>query len=588
MAGVSGSDMEDLQQPSSAGRGLLSPLARAQYAALARLRWRIFVNGLRSSLGAFELGARTVAFVLYAFIGLGIGVGAGVYAYVIASGAQWQYLPIVFWGVCLLWQVVPIMLSTFQEQFDLGALLRFPVGFRSFFLLYLVFGLADVSTILGFLCCLGIFIGVTIAEPALFLWTAIVLLLFAAFNILLVRAVFAWIDRWLSQRRTREIVGALFMVLVLSLQLVNPALWQHGRPSQGSRGQQAQFYRKLLAEPWVQTVEKAMTWLPPGLAAAAVEKAADQQPEPALESLGIKVLFLFAVGAVLGVRLRAEFRGENLGAAPALTKTSAKSPASRERIGQVEGNSAASASAPASPIGAIIGKEFQTMVRTLPLLYAVGAPLILVLVISGPFIRAGIHGHMPLWAFPMCVFFAQLGFRQMFGNNLGTEGAGIQLYFIAPTPLRTVMLAKNLCHSAVFAVALVVAGFLATARLGQPDALIVAITIAWLLFALPINLAVGNILSITMPYRVNPGRISRQRGSQASTIISLLLQAGVLGMGAAVFQICYFAGMLWMAIPSFLLLAMVAVLVWLRILANSDDIAAQRKDMLLATLMKSD
>jgi ABC-2 type transport system permease protein len=193
---------------------------------------------------------------------------------------------------------------------------------------------------------------------------------------------------------------------------------------------------------------------------------------------------------------------------------------------------------------------------------------------------------MPLWAFPICVFFAQLGFRQLFGNNLGTEGAGIQLYFIAPTPLRTVLLAKNLCHSAVFAVALVVAGFLATARLGQPDALIVAITIAWLLFALPINLAVGNILSITMPYRVNPGRISRQRGSQASTIISLLLQAGVLGMGAAVFQICYFAGMLWLAIPSFLLLAVVAVLVWLRILANSDDIAAQRKDMLLATLMK--
>jgi ABC-2 type transport system permease protein len=523
---------------------------------------------------------------LYGFIGLGIGVGAGVYAYVIASSAQWQYLPIVFWGVCLMWQVVPIMLSTFQEQFDLGALLRFPVGFRSFFLLYLVFGLADVSTILGFLCCLGIFIGVTIAEPALFLWTAIVLALFAAFNILLVRAIFAWIDRWLSQRRTREIAGALFMVLVLSLQLVNPALWQHGRPSQGSGRQQAEFYRKLLAEPWVQTVEQALAWLPPGLAAAAVEQAADQQPEPALESLGINAVFLFAVGAVLGVRLRAEYRGENLGATPALAKTSAKSPAGRERIAQTEWGSAASASAPASPIGAIIGKEFQTMMRTLPLLYAVGAPLILVLVISGPFIRTGIHDHMPLWAFPMCVFFAQLGFRQLFGNNLGTEGAGIQLYFIAPTPLRTVLLAKNLCHSAVFAVALVVAGFLATARLGQPDALIVAITIAWLLFALPINLAVGNILSITMPYRVNPGRISRQRGSQASTIISLLLQAGVLGMGAAVFQICYFAGMLWLAIPSFLLLAVVAVLVWLRILANSDDIAAQRKDMLLATLMK--
>jgi ABC-2 type transport system permease protein len=233
-------------------------------------------------------------------------------------------------------------------------------------------------------------------------------------------------------------------------------------------------------------------------------------------------------------------------------------------------------------------KEFKTMMRTMPFLYAVGAPLILVLVVSGPFIKNGIHGHMPLWAFPMCVFFAQLGFRQLFGNSFGTEGAGIQLYFLAPTPLRTVLLAKNICHSLVFAISLVVAGFLATVRLGAPDGLIVAITIAWLVFALPVNLAVGNILSITMPYRVNPGRMSRQRGSQASSILSLLLQVGVLGVGAAVFEICTSVDMLWLAIPAFLVLAVVGVAVWLRILANSDGLAAQRKDLLLATLMKAE
>ena len=33
---------------------------------------------------------------------------------------------------------------------------------------------------------------------------------FAVFNILLVRAVFAWIDRWLAQRRTREILTRFF------------------------------------------------------------------------------------------------------------------------------------------------------------------------------------------------------------------------------------------------------------------------------------------------------------------------------------------------------------------------------------------
>ena len=59
------------------GRGLLSSLARAQYSALAHLRWRIFINGLRSNLGAFELGARTVSFVMYTLMGLAFGFGAG-------------------------------------------------------------------------------------------------------------------------------------------------------------------------------------------------------------------------------------------------------------------------------------------------------------------------------------------------------------------------------------------------------------------------------------------------------------------------------------------------------------------------------
>jgi ABC-2 type transport system permease protein len=586
MAGLDdGTGTQGRGEPSGYGGGVLSPLARSQYVALARLRQRIFVNGLRSSLGALELGARSIAFVLYGFIGLAIAVGAGAYAFVIASNGSWQYLPIVFWAVCLMWQVVPILLSTFQEQFDLGSLLRFPVGFQSYFLLYVVFGLSDISTILGFLCCLGILIGITIAQPALFAWTVIALLIFAAFNILLVRTVFAWIDRWLSQRRTREIVGALLMIFLLSLQLMNPAVWQHSRQAQQGRRHRAEFYRKLLAEPWMQTVKQTQAFLPPGLAAAAIEEAASRQDGRAFQSYGCGVLFFLAAGVVLGVRLRAEYRGENLGAAPVAKKQSAK--VFRERTVLSESGSGVARTS-AAPIGTIMRKEFQTMMRTMPLLYAVGAPLILVLVVSGPFMRAGIHGHMPLWAFPMCVFFAQLGFRQLFGNSLGAEGAGIQLYFLAPTPLRTVLLAKNLCHSLVFALSLVVAGLLATVRLGAPDGLIVAITITWLLFALPVDLAVGNVLSITMPYRINPGRISRQRGSQVSSIISLLLQVGVLGVGAAVFALCSIGGMLWLAIPSFLVLAVVGVAVWLRILANSDGLAAEHKDMLLATLMKAE
>ena len=585
-ARIDNAGMDGAQQALATGGGLLSPLARAQYAALARLRWRVFVNGLRSKLGAFELGARVVAYVMYGILGLSLGAGAGAIAYSLADSQNWQYSPIVFWVVCLIWQVVPIMLASFQEQFDLSSLLRFPVAFRSFFLLYVVFGLSDLSTIIGGLCCLGILVGVTAARPDLFVWTALILAIFAAFNILMVRAVFAWIDRWLSQRKTREILGAIFMVLILSMQLMNPAVWQHGHRASGKRQQQQ--IQQMLASPWVKTANEVQEWLPPGLAGVALRQAASQQPAPALGSLGVLGLFVVAAGSVLGLRLRAEYRGENLGAAPALKKSaknSAKAVPVREKTAEREGDWRFGGS---GPIAAIIEKEIRSLLRTLPLLYAVGAPLVLVLVISGSFIRGSSHGPAPLVAFPLCVFFAQIGFRMLFSNNLGTEGAGIQLYFLSPTPMRTVMLAKNVLHSAVFAVALVIAGLLATLRLGEPSAVVVAATVAWLLFVLPCNLALGNIFSLTMPYRINPGRISRQRGSQASTLLSLLLQVGVLAVGALVFELCSIGGMMWLTVPIFLALTVVAVFVWLRILGNSDDIASQHKDLLIATLMKAD
>jgi ABC-2 type transport system permease protein len=593
-AGINGSGIGDksIDNPEpvlAAGGGLLSPLARAQYGALAYLRWRVFVNGLRSKLGVLELGARTISFAIYALMGIGLGVGVGAAAYMMASRDQWQYFAIVFWVVCVIWQVLPIMLASFGEQFDLGSLLRFPVGFRPFFLLSVVFGLSDLSTIIGGLCCLGVLVGTTAAQPRMFAWTAPILVLFAAFNILLVRAIFAWIDRWLSQRKTREILGAVFMVLVLSMQLTNPAFWQRGHRSQGSGAHQQYRIEQLLASPWVKTANEVQSFLPPGLAAVALRQAAENQVVLALEPLGILSIFVLGAGSVLGLRLRAEYRGENLGAAPARKKAavnSGKAVAAPPKIAAIEAEGRLGIS---GPIAAIIEKEIRGLFRSLPLLYAVGAPLVMVLVFSGVFIRGNsARVQAPLLAFPLCVFFAQIGFRMLFSNNLGTEGPGIQLYFLSPTSMRTVLLAKNLLHSAVFAVSMVIAGLLASLRLGQPDGVMVAATVAFLLFVLPVNLAVGNIFSLTMPFRVNPGRISRQRGSQASALFGLLFQAATLGVGAVVFEVCSLGGKLWVAIPAFLILAAIATFVWLRVLGNSDQIASERKDLLIATLMKAE
>jgi ABC-2 type transport system permease protein len=90
-----------------------------------------------------------------------------------------------------------------------------------------------------------------------------------------------------------------------------------------------------------------------------------------------------------------------------------------------------------------------------------------------------------------------------------------------------------------------------------------------------------------MPYRINPGRISRQRGSQANALISLLIQLGVMGVGAAVFVLCWFLDKPWLAVPFFLVLAGAAFFAWLRVLGNVDGIANRRKDTLIETLMKT-
>src|SRR5207248_2801144 len=82
-------------------------------------------------------------------------------------------------------------------------------------------------------------------------------------------------------------------------------------------------------------------------------------------------------------------------------------------------------------------------------------------------------------AFPLCVCYALLGFTQMIFNNLGAEGTGIQMLFLSPTPIRTVLLAKNLLHGLLFALVAFLAGVLAAFRMGEPDLMLIATTAAW-------------------------------------------------------------------------------------------------------------
>jgi ABC-2 type transport system permease protein len=543
--------------------------------AMAAVRWRIFVNGLHSIHGILDLGTTGIAWIFYAVFGIGAGFGLALGGYAMAQHGQWQSLPILFWAASFLWLMLPVAVASYQEQANLGILLRFPVRFGSYFALYLISGLMEASTIVGSLCCLGIWIGIILARPRMAGPLAAILVIFAAFNVLLVRSIFAWIDRWLAQRRSREILGAVVMLLVLGAEFLNPALHRnrhdHSKVNPQQRLEQQREERSKY-EPMLNTAYQVQQWLPSGSAARATQQAAEDRPGPTMAWLGLLGVWTLTTAATLGLRLRKEYRGENLGWAPA--RNQATGP---ERMWTLGGSGACTA---------VVEKELQSLRRTLPLLWALGVPLLLVLVFAGVF-HPGTSGHSFPYALPLCIAYALMGFTQLFYNNLGTEGAGIQLLFLSPTPIRTVLLAKNILHSVLFILVACAAMAFGCLRLGFPPAALMAALAAWLLFALPCNLAAGNILSLTMPYRINPGRIGRSPGSQGNTLTAMLIQAVTLGVGAAVLSLCWSLQKQWLAIPIFLVLAGVAYFVWKRVLSNVDAMALRHRDELLESLMKA-
>jgi ABC-2 type transport system permease protein len=91
-----------------------------------------------------------------------------------------------------------------------------------------------------------------------------------------------------------------------------------------------------------------------------------------------------------------------------------------------------------------------------------------------------------------------------------------------------------------------------------------------------------------MPYRVNPGRMSRQKGSQANALFSMLVQAITLGVGAGIFSLFWFWDRMWIAALVFLAWAAAAFFAYSRVLNKVDQLANERREDLMTILAKAD
>jgi ABC-2 type transport system permease protein len=415
----------------------------------------------------------------------------------------------------------------------------------------------------------AILLGITVASPVLFPWAVLILATFAAFNIFFLQMIFAWVDRWLAQRRTREILGVLFILFMLSFQLIGPAMQHFGGRSN------PQLQR------WIEIVKPVQGVLPPGLAADAIARVWRVEFMAGWSSFVLLAAFAMAMASLLHLRLRAQYRGENLSEAAASGK---KEKIEGLRLGW---------SLPGIPpvISAVLEKEVRYLARSGPMLLTLIMPIFVLAVFRLGALNPGRHSNFfaraPDLAFPAAAGYTLLLLTNLVYNNFGGDAGGIQFFYAAPVSFRQIVLGKNLTHTAILICDIAIAWLAVTLLYGPPRVDVAVASLAGLLFAAPLNLTIGNLLSIYAPKKIDFAAFGRQRASQTTVLASLGVQILVMGVGAGIFLAARSYGNYWIAVVIFMLLAAISICIYALTLGRIDSIALQRREILVAELCRA-
>ena len=414
-------------------------------------------------------------------------------------------------------------------------------------------------------------LGVTLARPLLFPWALVVLATFAIFNLMLMQTIFAWIERWLAQRRTREIMGVLFILFMLSFQLIGPIV--------------AHFDKKRTPEfdRVTEIIVQVQAVLPPGLAADALAQSLRSHYLVGFTSLFFLASLTAAIGYLLHLRLSKQFRGENLSEAAARPAVVAQS--KDLRVGwDLPWLSPA--------VAAVFEKEVRYIGRSGPMLLTLVMPIFMLVIFRlGPMNpalhRSNFLSRTPDMAFPGAAAYALLVLTNLVYNSFGGDGGGIQFFYASPVSFRQIMLGKNLAHTAIL-VANTALTWIAVAYLyGAPATAVSIATVAGLLFAAPLNFTAGNLLSIYTPKKRDFATFGRQNVSQTTVLASLGVQVVIVAIGVGAFALARFYGNLWIAVLAFLMLSIISIPLYLMVLGRIDGIAIDRRETLMAELCRA-
>jgi ABC-2 type transport system permease protein len=564
--------------------------SHAQFAALAKLRWCIFRNAFRRKGGSGELVARIILFPIIGVVAIGPIIGSGIGAYFIVSSDRLAMLPILTWAIFGLWMLVVLNISPPGLSFDINTIIRFPLSFPRYLTARLFFGLLSASNVIGTLALIAADIGIVIARPSLALWSTLLLAAFALANIFFVRMILVWVERWLSTRRAREIFTAFILFASLGFQYLN----LHFNPGMQGRHHRYQTsnHLPLLRNIFHHFVQPVAAILPPGLTASSIIHFGTGHLLAAAAPLFGLIAFGALFLSVYAWRMHREFHGESLSEVtqPNRPRTQRMTSIPASRTAAPIANSSPIANASTGLFGlnntviACLQKEFIYLRRNINQLYGFVVPIFMVFLFAGRMTASERFGD---FVFPVAIAYSIFGVSVLAYNALGMDGTGVQFYFLSPTRLRDVFLAKNLMGFLLSFVELVVI-FAVISFIAHPPALVITLaTVCWLLFTTFINGAVGNLRSLMAPKKIDLTKVSRKQASQLSVLISLGVVVGCLAIGYAVILIAGNLNRPWLMVPIFLALALIAFLTYLQVLNRLDIMALNHREDLAEELCKA-
>ena len=541
----------------------LTPKLSEQLRAIGVLRWCLFINSLRSTRGRMNLVSRTIAGLFVFGASFGGAILLAMTAWGMTKERQLTWLAVPFWLITFFWQMFPLMATAFTQNLDASMLLRFPLSYRGYFLVRLIYGALDIATALGLSWSFGLFMGIIAADYSVLPWALASVMVLVVFNLVLARTIFVWIEHWLSSRRSREVMSVLLLMMLVGFQVAGPILSRYSKQPQQQR---FAVVAKLLP------YERA---LPPGLAAGAITEAIQGRSSSALLSLGLVTLYSFAALAVLHVRLRGQYHGEVFSVGEK-AQTSAGEQGLRRgwRVPLVSG-----------AVSAVYEKELRYFSRSGPMLFTLIMPVILVVLIASG--RHGLLGQQMTFVFPLGSVYCLMVLTNIVYNSFGGDGGGIQFYLFSPVSFRQIVAAKNLAQVTVLCLDVAILWLGVRLVFRPPPLQVLALTLAWLLFAAPLNFAAGNLLSLYSPKRIDYAVFGRQRAGETTILASLAVQATVLGVGALSLFVARRYHMLWAGTAMLAALALPSLAAYFFLLSRIQRIALARREVLTGELCKA-